>query len=78
LGVKRQGREADHSLPSNAAVKECVELYLHSSNTVSWRGAQLKKSTGTTLPLPSPLFHIHIITTWAVYMNGHYFEPNTL
>jgi hypothetical protein len=24
------GREADHSLPSSAEVKECVELYLHS------------------------------------------------
>jgi hypothetical protein len=30
LGVKRPGREADHSLPSSAEVKECVELYLHS------------------------------------------------
>jgi hypothetical protein len=30
LGVKRPGREADHSPPSSAEVKECVELYLHS------------------------------------------------
>jgi hypothetical protein len=30
LGVKRPGREADHSPPSRAEVKECVELYLHS------------------------------------------------
>jgi hypothetical protein len=29
LGVKRPGREADHS-PSTAEVKECVELYIHS------------------------------------------------
>jgi len=29
-----------------------VELYLHSLNAPSWRGAQLKKSTGTALPLP--------------------------
>jgi hypothetical protein len=42
LGVKRLGREADRSAPSSAEVKECVELYLHSSNTPSWRGAQLK------------------------------------
>jgi hypothetical protein len=28
-------READHSPPSSAEVKECVELYLHSSNTPS-------------------------------------------
>jgi hypothetical protein len=34
-------READHSLPSRAEVKEWVELYLHSSNTHLWRGAQL-------------------------------------
>jgi hypothetical protein len=30
LGVKRPGRKADHSPPTNAEVKECVELYLHS------------------------------------------------
>jgi hypothetical protein len=41
-GVKRPGREADHSPPSSAEVKECVELYLQSHNTPSWRGAQLK------------------------------------
>jgi hypothetical protein len=39
LGVKRAGREAHHSPPSSAEVKVCVELYLHSSNTSSWRGA---------------------------------------
>jgi hypothetical protein len=39
LGVKRPGREADHSPPSSAEVKECVELYLHSSSTPSWHGA---------------------------------------
>jgi hypothetical protein len=42
LGVKPPGREADHSLPSGAEVKERVELYLHSPNTLPWRGAQLK------------------------------------
>jgi hypothetical protein len=42
------GLEADHSPPSSAEVKECVELYLHSLNTPSWRGAQLSKVT----PLP--------------------------
>jgi hypothetical protein len=41
LGVKRPRREADHSPPSRAEVKECVELYLHSPNTPSWRGAAL-------------------------------------
>jgi hypothetical protein len=39
LGVKRSGREAYHSPPSSAEVKEWVELYIHSPNTPSWRGA---------------------------------------
>jgi hypothetical protein len=52
LGVKRPGRETDQSPPSSAEVKGCVELYFHSHNTPSWRGAQLKTSTGTILPLP--------------------------
>jgi hypothetical protein len=30
LGAKRPRREADHSPPSSAVVKVCVELYLHS------------------------------------------------
>jgi hypothetical protein len=30
LGVKRSGREADHSPLSSTDVKECVELYPHS------------------------------------------------
>jgi hypothetical protein len=30
LGVKRPGREANHSHPSSAEVKACVELHLHS------------------------------------------------
>jgi hypothetical protein len=38
-GVKRPGREADQSPPSSTEIKECVELYLHSLNTPSWRGA---------------------------------------
>jgi hypothetical protein len=42
LGVKRPRREADHSPPSNAQVKEWVELYLHSPNTLSWRSTQLR------------------------------------
>jgi hypothetical protein len=38
LGVKRPGREADHSPPSSAEVRECVELP-PLPNTPSWRGA---------------------------------------
>jgi hypothetical protein len=36
------GREADHSIPSSAEVKEWVGLYLHSPNSPSWRGAHLR------------------------------------
>jgi hypothetical protein len=43
LEVKRPVREADHSPPSSAKVKEWVELYFHSPNTTSWRGSLLKK-----------------------------------
>jgi hypothetical protein len=38
-GVKRPGRGADRSFPSSAEVKECMDPYLHSLNTLSWRGA---------------------------------------
>jgi hypothetical protein len=47
LGVKRVGRETDHSSPSSAEVKEWLELYLHSPNTPSWHGARLKKPNFT-------------------------------
>jgi hypothetical protein len=41
------GCEADHSPPSSAGgVKEWVELYLHSPNTPSWRGAQVGGAQG--------------------------------
>jgi hypothetical protein len=50
LEVKRTGREADHSHPSSAEVKEFVELHFHSPNTPSWRGAQLQPQ-GHLLPL---------------------------
>jgi hypothetical protein len=43
LEVKRPRREADHLTPSSSEVNECVELYIHSLNTSSWRGAQLKE-----------------------------------
>jgi hypothetical protein len=38
-GVKRPGHEADHSPPSSAEVKECVDLYPHSPYTPAGRGA---------------------------------------
>jgi hypothetical protein len=86
MGTRRPGREADHSPPSSAEVNECVELYLHFPNTPSLRGAQLNKSTGTTLPLPFiigesldgidlPCQRIIYINTKVVYsFIGHYLQ----
>jgi hypothetical protein len=51
------GREADHSLPSSAEVKEWGELYLHSPNTPSWRGAQLGGAQGQGQPPLSRIGH---------------------
>jgi hypothetical protein len=39
VGIKQPGREADHPPPSSAEVKEYMELYLHSPNMPSRRGA---------------------------------------
>jgi hypothetical protein len=52
------GREADHSPPSSAEVKEFVELYLHSSNTPSWRGAQLRGAQGQSSYFYHLLTHV--------------------
>jgi len=51
---KRPGREADHSPPSS------VELYLHSPNTPSWRGAQLKQRYNFTFYLNLERFQTSI------------------
>jgi len=57
LYVKQPGREADHSPPASSKVKECVELCLHSTNTPSWRGSNLKHRDN--LPIYQKLyFHI--------------------
>jgi hypothetical protein len=55
LGVKRRGSEADHSPPSSAEVRECVELYLHSPNTLSYRGAQSKHRDNFTFYISANL-----------------------
>jgi hypothetical protein len=44
VGVKWPVREADHSPPSSAEIKESVEAIPPLPNTPSWRSAQLKKS----------------------------------
>jgi hypothetical protein len=55
LEVKRTGREADHSPPSSAEVKNAWS-YTSTPNTSSWSGDQLKKAQGQLhlyfLPLP--------------------------
>jgi hypothetical protein len=51
LGVKRPRREAYHSPPSSAEVKEWVQLYLRSCNTPSWRGGQLNHRDNFTFHL---------------------------
>jgi hypothetical protein len=43
MGVKRPERETDHSPPSSAEVKECVELYLHSPIRLHGLVLRLKK-----------------------------------
>jgi hypothetical protein len=52
------GREADHSPPASAEVREWVALYLHSPNTPSWRGAQLKHRDKFTLLYLDVLFFL--------------------
>jgi len=70
LEVRRPGHEADHTPTSSAEVKECVELYLLSPNTPSWRGAHLKRSTGTTLPFIARLC-VHRLQSHQIQMNVH-------
>jgi hypothetical protein len=48
VGIKRPRHETDHSPPSSAEAKECVELYVHYPNTPSWRGAQLQHKDNFT------------------------------
>jgi hypothetical protein len=69
LGVKRPGREAEHSSPSSAEVKERVELHLYSPNTPSWRGAQKKHRDNFTLPylpllLRLPFYDGQLLRKW--------------
>jgi hypothetical protein len=56
--------EADQSPLSSAEIKECVELYLHSPNTPSWRDAHLKYRDKFTLHLPLP----KRLTTYVCYI----------
>jgi hypothetical protein len=75
-GVKRPGRESDHSPPSGAEVKEWVELYHHSPNTPSWRGAQLKAQGQLYLYL---LLYVSIeLQNQFCCRNAHSYRPRTV
>jgi hypothetical protein len=50
-GIKQPGREADHSPPSSAEVKNSLS-YNSTPNTPSWRVAQLKRRDKFTFTLP--------------------------
>jgi hypothetical protein len=63
LEVKWPGHESDHWLLSSAKVKEWVELYLHSPNSPSWRGAQLKHRDNFTFCLYLYLLGLYILST---------------
>jgi hypothetical protein len=57
LGVKRPGREADHSPPASAGVKKCGSIH-PLPHTPSWGSAYFVKyrDNFTFLPLPSFFF----------------------
>jgi hypothetical protein len=61
MGVKRPGREDDHSFPSSAEVKEFVELYLHSPDTPSWGGVQLKERNPKKHFYGHKINHLHLV-----------------
>jgi hypothetical protein len=65
------GREADHSSPSSAEVKEWVELYLYSPNTPSGRGTQGEHRDNFTF-IAVCLFH------WPVSCMSHIRRSNML
>jgi len=73
------GREADHSPPSSAEVKEWVELYLHSPNTPSWRGVQLGGAQGQLylLPLPSKV-ESFCGSSWCFFLSEEFIYINGL
>jgi hypothetical protein len=67
-GVKRAVREAHHSSSPSTKVKECVELYLHSSSTFSWRYAQLNHRDKFTSVTYSSHLLIYLILSNDVFI----------
>jgi hypothetical protein len=62
VGVKRLGREANHSPPSSAEIKECVYLYFPSLHTPSWLCAQFKNWLRDDFTLPFTVLEQYINT----------------
>jgi hypothetical protein len=60
LGGKATGAWSWPLTPSSSDVKECVELYLHSPYTPSWRGAQLKHRDNFTFTFISWLISFEL------------------
>jgi hypothetical protein len=79
-GVKRPGRKADHSPPSSAEVKECVELYIHSR--IRLHGVVLKLPmclvkhmvSFTFIPLLSFWYRPLVCCAWCLFL--HPASPN--
>jgi hypothetical protein len=77
MGIQRPDREADHSPPSSAEVKEWVELYLDSPNTPSWRGAQLKHRDNFTFTLRGCIQKFPNWVDTEINNNKHSLRSNT-
>jgi hypothetical protein len=71
-GVKRPGREADHSPPTSAEVKKNVDLYIHPPPPIRLHCIVLNYlSTGTTLPFILPAgFISSVFVLWLVFSIG--------
>jgi hypothetical protein len=63
--VKQRGRETNHSTSIQCRGQEYVDLYLHSPNTPSWRGDQLKRRDNFT-------FTFHETVTWGQFRQARW------
>jgi hypothetical protein len=78
LWLKRPGREADHSPPFSAEVKQCVELYLYSQYAFMAWWSCLKKAQGRLylyrnhLQAPPPNLFPLILSYRTTIIKHHY------
>jgi hypothetical protein len=71
LGVKRRGRKADHSPPSSAEVRKCVNLYLHSPYTSSyWNSVFFIRTLHSSLDVMREAETFSVILVTYVIGNG--------